>query len=88
MICVEILSHCTTFLSALNHSLLIEVFDLCYLPCYDEQAINSLRNAVDFMNWGYVEIFEKDLKPVHHFLTHYPEDIINFGPVRYLKTIR
>lgn len=67
----------------------IKFLDLAYLPCYDEEDdINDLTETIATMHHSYQQLFKQKLKPVHHFATHYSNDTLNFGPLRYLRTIR
>ncbi len=66
----------------------IKFYDLSYLPSYTEYDINEFASTIALMHGLYQQLFDKTLKPVHHIATHYPEDTRNFGPLRYLKTIR
>lgn len=66
----------------------IKFFDLVYLPCYTEEDITELSQTIALMNDSYQHNFGETLKPVQHFAIHYPEDTRNFGPIRYLRTIR
>lgn len=66
----------------------INFLDLSYLPCYEEDDINELKDTIASMLTSYQQLFDQTLKPVHHIAIHYPRDTRNFGPLRYLKTIR
>ncbi len=66
----------------------IKFLDLSYLPCYEENDLNELKETIALMHNSYQQLFNKTLKPVHHIATHYPTATRNFGPLRYLRTIR
>lgn len=66
----------------------IKFLDLSYLPSYDEDDISEFKQTITIMNNLYQEMFDETLKPVHHIATHFPEDTLNLGPLRSLKTIR
>lgn len=66
----------------------IKFFDLAYLPCYSEEDITELANTIALMHDSYRQLSGATLMPVHHYAIHYPEDTRNFGPLRYLRTIR
>lgn len=66
----------------------IRFFDLSYLPCYEDEDILLLADTIATMHQLYQNLFETALKPVHHLAIHYPNDTLNFGPLRYLRTIR
>ncbi len=72
------------------HFLLATVtfFDMCYLPCYEEQDIEEWKTGIFEMNNFYSSIFERTLKPVHHQASHLPNDTTRYGPLRYTRTIR
>lgn len=65
----------------------VKFYDFCYLPCYEEADLNEWTENIDTMHKLYIEICG-DLKPVHHWATHFPADTRKFGPLKYTKTIR
>lgn len=66
----------------------VKFFDLCYLPSYDELQLEEWRSEIDYMLSSYQNLFEQELKPVHHMAIHYPDDTKRYGPLRYTRTIR
>lgn len=66
----------------------IRFLDMCYMPSYDSESIDKLRNIIANMNEMYVRLFKKTLKPKHHYATHYPELIKKCGPLRYMSSMR
>lgn len=55
---------------------------------YDCSSIKTLRDVIATMNEMYVELFNRTLKPKHHFATHYPSLIEKFGPLRFMSSMR
>lgn len=55
---------------------------------FDRSSINTLREVIATMHEMYVRLFNKTLKPKHHFATHYPSLIKIFGPLRFLSSMR
>ncbi len=66
----------------------IQFFDLCYLPSYDQHNIAALRSMEEMVNEGLKELFDRTLQHKSHLSTHYDELVEDFGPLRYLQTIR
>lgn len=55
---------------------------------FDESSLNALGGVTEAMHEMYVRLFNKTLKPKHHFATHYPTLIKKFGPLRFLSSMR
>lgn len=55
---------------------------------YDDSSIEMLGDVVATMNKMYVQLFNKTLKPKHHFAVHYPTLIKKFGPLRFMSSMR
>lgn len=66
----------------------IDFFDLCYLPSYDKDDIDALLAACEEQNQLLIDHFQVDLKHKSHISTHYDELTLDFGPLRYVQTIR
>lgn len=66
----------------------IKFFDLCYLPSYDQDDIDALREEGEILNRGLMNLFNVNLKHKSHLSTHYDELTQDFGPLRYVVTIR
>lgn len=66
----------------------IRFLDMCYMPSFDSESIEKLRDIIANMNEMYVRLFNKTLKPKHHYATHYPELIKKCGPLRYMSSMR
>jgi len=62
----------------------VELIDLLLLPSFDNCSILKLQEHIEYNNKTYVELFNDNLKPKHHFLTHYCNIIQQSGPLRYL----
>lgn len=66
---------------------IVKLHDLCYLPWYEPEDLVNLKDVVKLVLEGYQELSEY-LKPVFHYLTHYPTNTEKYGPLRYVQTIR
>lgn len=66
----------------------VKFYDMCYLPCYDDNQLEAWKNEIEHMLESYKNIFEMSLKPVHHMAIHYPTETKRYGPLRYTRTIR
>ncbi len=65
----------------------VKFFDLCYLPCYEEDDLNEWTKNIDEMHDSYIELCNH-LMPHHHISIHFPTDTRKLGPLRYMRTIR
>lgn len=66
----------------------IKMFDVCYLPSYDQEDLEALRASCENFNKGLKDLYGQILQHKCHLLTHYWELTIEFGPLRYVQTIR
>lgn len=66
----------------------IKFMDLSSLPSYEPTDILELKNTIQIMLLNYKILFTKRLKPVQHFATHFPSNIEDFGPLRYITSMR
>lgn len=66
----------------------IKFMDLSSLPNYEPDDIVELKDTIQTMLHNYKLLFNKFLKPVHHLATHFPSNIENFGPLRYVNCMR
>lgn len=66
----------------------IQLLDLCYLPSYDQHDISALRSVTENVNEGLKYLFGRTLQHKSHLSTHYGELTEDFGPLRYIQTIR
>lgn len=60
---------------------LIQIMDLLLL--FDTQVLSKLQKYIEYHNLKYIELFNDNLKPKHHFLTHYCTIIKKFGPLKF-----
>ncbi|XP_055600036.1 uncharacterized protein LOC129749161 [Uranotaenia lowii] len=67
---------------------LINLIDLCLKRSFSNSDITRLKNEIDAHHRMFVELFEKDLKPKHHVITHYPTIIETSGPVANMMCFR
>lgn len=47
-----------------------------------------LKHLIEEHHEMYIELFHEQLKPKHHFLTHYPEIMMNIGPLVHMSSMR
>lgn len=66
----------------------IRFLDMCYMSCFDIDTIKKLREVIGSMNEMYVRLFNRTLKPKHHYATHYPLIIEKCGPLRFMSSMR
>jgi hypothetical protein len=72
-----------------NFLLLLNIFFQLNADEFDEPAIENLKNKIKFYLEDYKICYaNKKLMPKHHFLTHYPSAIRNFGPPKQYSTLR
>ncbi|KAB0805319.1 hypothetical protein PPYR_02289 [Photinus pyralis] len=68
--------------------LLIKLTNLCFLPSYNENTLNKLQNTIKNHHELYLDLFQKELTPKHHFVVHYPNVIRKLGPLKGLWVMR
>jgi len=61
---------------------LLDISDLIMASCFDSQSLIKLKKLVESYTTTYVKLFGPNLKPKHHFLTHYANCIEYCGPLR------
>jgi len=62
----------------------IQIIDLLLLSTFDNQVLFKLQKCIEYYNLKYVELFNDNLKPKHHFLTHYCSIIKKSGPLKFI----
>jgi len=67
--------------------LALKITKIISSPCTSKTAIQQLKFYISEHNKLYISFFG-DLKPKHHFLTHYPRIIEKIGPPHYLLSMR
>lgn len=65
---------------------LLKMIDFILLPAINSEELNQLEKCIKLHNKLYVELFNDNLKPKHHFLIHYCNIIRYSGPLKYLWT--
>lgn len=60
--------------------MLEEVINILLGHSFNEEILHLLANKIALHNEMYTALFVDNLKPKHHFLTHYPSVIRNSGP--------
>ena len=67
--------------------ILEQLTDSLLSTSYTNSEIIEMEKQISNHNSLYVSLFNDNLKPKHHFLTHYCSIIRQSGPVRYLWCI-
>jgi hypothetical protein len=67
---------------------LIDINDILLLQEIPKSTITVLTKKIEVHNSEYLRLFQDDLKPKHHFLTHYPTVIQHSGPPRHFWSMR
>lgn len=70
---------CLTTMRAVN---------LCYLPSYTKENLTEMKKEISSMIEKFKTKFNRSVTPKHHIMTHYPRLTSNFGPLRYVQSIR
>lgn len=64
----------------------IEIIDML-LSKFNDRILLILQNHIKYQNDKYIELFNDTLKPKHHFLIRYCNEIKKSGPLRFLWCI-
>lgn len=67
---------------------MLKIIRICYSSKISEQDIIELEENVKCHLENMKECFGIDLKPKHHFMTHYSEIIRRWGPLCHMSTLR
>lgn len=62
-------------------TLFLKIIDVCMISKYCVELIEQHHRM-------YMEIFQENLKPKHHFMVHYPSAILNSGPLKHVWSFR
>lgn len=66
----------------------MRVVNICYLPSYTDANLEEMKQEICAMLQMFMSMFQRNLIAKHHILTHYPRLTTNFGPLRYIQSIR
>lgn len=69
-------------------TIMIRLVELCLKASFSKEDLAQLRQLIERHHTLYLELFNDDLKPKHHFLTHYPTVIEDSGPVYKMMCFR
>lgn len=69
-------------------SSLIKIFQFAYSEIIDEIMLNDFSKIILIHLENMKKIFDLQLKPKHHFLTHYPTIVRMMGPLNSMSMIR
>lgn len=68
--------------------LLRKLLDTLMVRSFDQDDYAPLKHLIELFLWSYCDIVGETLKPKFHFLLHYPDMFLKFGPLIYLSTMR
>ena len=69
--------------------LLLECVDFIFCPEITPEETLFLKHLIKDHHEYYLEVYpNRNLKPKHHFMTHYPEQIRLLGPLQHFWTMR
>jgi len=66
----------------------LELVDTLLSTQFTQNSILLLKNNIRQHNSDYILLFQDNLKPKHHLLTHYPTIILNSGPPKHFWCFR
>lgn len=69
-------------------TIMIRLVELCLKSSFSPDDLARLRHLIETHHTLYVQLFNDDLKPKHHFLVHYPTVIEDSGPVYKMMCFR
>ena len=72
----------------INYMELAKIFMVLNDDEFDDNKINNLRNSIDNYLKNFKILYQVNIIPKQHFLTHYPSIIIKFGPPKLYNTMR
>jgi len=66
----------------------LEIVDTLLSTQFTQNSILLSKNNIKQHNSDYILLFQDNLKPKHHLLTHYPTIILNSGPPKHFWCLR
>lgn len=69
----------------LFYSTIVDIINIVTLSVVTEQQILTLEMLIESHNKQFTYLFNLDLKPNHHLLTHYPRIIREMGPLKQMS---
>jgi len=66
----------------------LDIIEILLSNKLTQQSVPYLKYLIQKHNSDYVKLFQDNLKPKHHFLTHYPSIILKSGPPRHFWCFR
>lgn len=69
-------------------STMLKILQICYSNEISEQDLSELETVIHCHLENVKKCFGIQLKPKHHFMTHYPEIIRRSGPLCHMSTLR
>lgn len=68
--------------------LLRKLLDKLMVRSFSKDEIAPLRHLIELFLWTFSDVVKENLKPKFHFLLHYPDMFLKFGPLVSLSTMR
>lgn len=68
--------------------LLKKIIELCMSRNVTSEKAALLKHLIQEHHETYIHLFQEPLKPKHHFLTHYPDIMLNIGPLVHMSSMR
>lgn len=68
--------------------LLKKIISLSSSQVTNPSTCTLLKSVIEEHHNLYLELFNESFKPKHHLITHYPEVMLNIGPLRGISAIR
>ncbi|GBL99167.1 hypothetical protein AVEN_4237-1 [Araneus ventricosus] len=71
-----------------NYTALLEACSVIFSPCITLNMVDFLRVCIEEYLYSFQQLYDKTLTPKQHFLIHYPQLIIKFGPLIHFWSMR
>lgn len=68
--------------------LLRKLLDKLMKRSFSKEEVAPLKHCIELFLWTYCDVVNDSLKPKFHFLLHYPDMYLRFGPLISLSTFR
>lgn len=71
-----------------NYLILLEASSIIFSPCPSKTMIDYLQICIEEYLESFQTLYEKTLIPKQHFLTHYPNLLMKYGPLIHFWSMR
>jgi predicted metallopeptidase len=73
----------------LNFLLLHKLFNLTFAYVYDERTVKELKVTIELYLENFIQLHKNErITPKMHYLTHFPSQLENYGPLRHHSCFR